>query len=192
VTTALYGGVFDPPHNGHVALADAALDHFGPERLVVLVAVSPGHRAVHLDPGKRLELATLALGSLPKTEVVPDTHSRTVDLLREQWFDDPLFLIGADEFAAFATWKDPGEVLELARLGVATRPGYAPEALHTALDGLERPDRVEFFEIPGVDVSSSEIRRRVQAGESIDGLVPDAVAREIHGVGLYRCYPGSD
>ena len=192
MTTALYGGVFDPPHSGHVALAEAALDHFRPERLIVLVAVSPGHRTVHLDPGKRVELATLAFGSLADTEVVPDTHARTVDLLRERQFDDPLFLIGADEFAAFSTWKDPDEVLELARLGVATRPGYAPEALRTVLEGLERPDRVEFFEIPPVDVSSSEVRRRVQAGDSIDGLVPDAVAREIHGVGLYRCYAESD
>jgi nicotinate-nucleotide adenylyltransferase len=192
VTTALYGGVFDPPHSGHVALAKAALEHFRPERLLVLVAVSPGHRTVHLDPGKRLELATLAFGDLPDTEVVPDTRSRTVDLLREQRFEDPLFLIGADEFAAFRTWKDPDEVLELARLGVATRPGYAPEALQAVLESLERPERVEFFEIPAADVSSSEVRRRVQAGESIDGLVPNAVAREIQGVGLYRCYPDSD
>jgi nicotinate-nucleotide adenylyltransferase len=192
VTTALYGGVFDPPHNGHVALAEAALDHFAPERLHVLVAVSPGHRTVHLDPGKRLELATLAFGGLPNTEVLPDPYPRTVDLLRERRFDDPLFLIGADEFAAFSTWKHPDEVLELARLGVATRPGYAPEALEVALEGLEHPERVEFFEIPAVDVSSSQVRRRVQAGEPIDGLVPDAVVREIQGVGVYRCYPDSD
>ena len=192
MTTALYGGVFDPPHNGHVALAEAALEHFRPERLLVLVAVAPGHRAVHLDPGKRLELATLAFGNMPDTDIVPDTYARTVDFLREQRFDDPLFLVGADEFAAFPTWKDPDEVVALARLGVATRPGYSSEALQAVLEGLERPERVEFFEIPAVDVSSSEVRRRVQAGESIEGLVPDAVAREIQGVGLYQCYPDSD
>jgi nicotinate-nucleotide adenylyltransferase len=191
MTTALYGGVFDPPHNGHVALAEAALRHFRPERLLVLVAVSPGHRTVHLDPGKRLELATLAFRGLPNTEVVPDPYARTVELLRDGRFDDPLFLVGADEFAAFSTWKHPDEVLELATLGVATRPGYAREALEAALAGLEHPDRVEFFEIPAVDVSSSQVRRLVQAGESIDGLVPDAVAGEIQGVGLYRCYPDS-
>jgi nicotinate-nucleotide adenylyltransferase len=192
MTTALYGGVFDPPHNGHVALAEAALRHFRPERLLVLVAVSPGHRAVHLDAGKRLELATLAFGNLPQTEMVPDAHARTVELLRDERFDDPLFLVGADEFAAFPTWKDPGVVLELTRLGVATRPGYSGEALQAVLEGLEHPERVEFFEIPAVDVSSSEVRRRVQAGESIERLVPEAVAREIQGVGLYRCYAGSD
>jgi nicotinate-nucleotide adenylyltransferase len=192
MTTALYGGVFDPPHIGHVALAEGALEHFRPERVIVLVAVSPGHRTVHLDAGKRLELATLAFAGLRDTEVAPDTHARTVDLLRDSRFDDPLFLIGADEFVAFSTWKDPGEVLELAKLGVATRPGYAPEALRLVLDGLERPERVEFFEIPAVDVSSSEVRRRVHAGKSIDGLVPDTVAREIQSVGLYRCYPDSN
>jgi nicotinate-nucleotide adenylyltransferase len=192
VTTALYGGVFDPPHNGHVALAEAALRHFRPERFLVLVAVSPGHRAVHLDPGKRLELATLAFGNLPDTEIVADAHARTVELLRDERFGDPLFLVGADEFAAFPTWKDPEAVLELARLGVATRPGYSLEALQAVLEGLEHAERVEFFEIPAVDVSSSEVRRRVQAGESIERLVPEAVAREIQSVGLYRCYADSD
>ena len=77
-------------------------------------------------------------------------------------------------------------MLELACLGVASRPGYSRDRLDRVLAGLSRPDRVRFFEIEPVPVSSSEIRERVAAAEPIDGLVPPAVAAEIAGRGLYR------
>jgi nicotinate-nucleotide adenylyltransferase len=182
----LFGGAFDPPHNGHVALAEAALAHFDLERLVVLVAAAPGHRSVEADADSRLSLARLAFGGLPHTEVVLDEHRRTVDTLRAERFDDPLFLVGADEFAGFLAWKDPNGVLELARLGVATRPGYPRERLEPVLAQLEGPNRVEFFEIPAVDASSTDIRDRIRRGEDLGKLLPDAVAREIEVAALYR------
>jgi nicotinate-nucleotide adenylyltransferase len=107
-------------------------------------------------------------------------------MLREQGFDDPLFLVGADEFCDFLGWKDPNGVLELARLGVATRPGYPRERLERVLAELERPDRVAFFEIEPLDISSREIRARVGRGEPVDELVPPAVAAAIQRLGLYR------
>jgi nicotinate-nucleotide adenylyltransferase len=186
MTTGLYGGVFDPPHNGHVALAETALDRFALERLLVLVAVAPGHKQADLDFVARSELARLAFAGLPRTEVVQDEHARTVDMLRAESFDDPIFFIGADQFTDFLSWKEPNAVLELARLGVATRPGYPWDRLEPVLDELERPERVEFFEIPSVDVSSHDLRRRLNEGEPIDGMVPNAVAREIEVAGLYR------
>jgi nicotinate-nucleotide adenylyltransferase len=191
VTTGLYGGVFDPPHNGHVALAEAALEHFAPEPLLVLVAVDPGHKPADLDFETRFELARLAFGGLPRAQVVPDEHPRTIDMLRAESFDDPIFLVGADQFTDFLSWKEPNAVLELARLGVATRPGFPRERLEPVLARLERPERVEFFVIPPVDVSSRDLRRRLRKGEPIEGMVPDAVAREIDVAGLYRCYPDS-
>ena len=97
-----------------------------------------------------------------------------------------MFLVGADEFAAFLEWKDPERVLELARLGVATRPGVERGRLEAVLAALERPDRVSFFEIEPLPVSSSDIRARAAAGEPIDGLVPAAVAAEIARLALYR------
>jgi nicotinate-nucleotide adenylyltransferase len=189
--TGLYGGVFDPPHNGHVALAHAALEHFDLQQLLVLVVVDPGHKSVELEFEQRFRLARLAFGGLPRTEIHPEAHARTVDAMRKHHFADALFLVGADEFVAFPAWKEPDEVLSLTRLAVATRPGFPREALEAVLAQLERPDRVEFFEIPAVDVSSSEIRKRVLEGAPIGGLVPDAVAREIESAGLYRCYPDS-
>jgi nicotinate-nucleotide adenylyltransferase len=186
VTTAILGGRFDPPHLGHVALARAALAHFELDRLLVLVVVDPGHKAAVAPPDVRLELARLAFDSLPAT-VELDNHRFTVDLLEARPLDDPLFLIGADELAGFLSWKEPMRVLELARLGVATRPGYPRERLDAVLGQLERPERVELFELEPTPVSSTEVRERVSLGAPLDGLVPPAVAARIGELSpLYR------
>jgi nicotinate-nucleotide adenylyltransferase len=184
--TGLLGGAFDPPHNGHVALAETALDHFGLERLLALVVVDPGHRDVVLDFPARFALAELAFGGLPRTEVVAEEHRYTVDSVRGGRFGDALFLVGADEFASFLSWKDPNGVLEEVQLGVATRPGFPPEALDPVLRALERPDRVVLFESPELPISGTEIRARAARGEPVDELVPPAVAAEIDRLNLYR------
>ena len=181
--TGVFGAVFDPPHFGHLALLRQARERFAFERVVVLVVAAPGHKHVATDAATRLELARAAF---PGEEVRLDPHPRTVDLLRERGFDDAMFLIGADQFADFLDWKEPDEVLELARLGVATRPGYPLEALDGVLAALRRPDRVSFFEIEGIELSSSDVRAHVAEGVSIDGLVPPAVAAEVAQLGLYR------
>lgn len=181
--TGLLGGTFNPPHNGHLALAHAAQEHFGLDDLAVLVAERPGHKEVQLDADTRLKLA---LAAFPDYRVERDPHERTVDLLRVGRWNDPLFLIGADQFADFLTWKEPEGVLALSRIGVATRPGYPRARLDAVLEQLSRPDRVELFEIEPVPVSSREIRDRVSRGDSIDGLVPPAVAELIASLGLYR------
>jgi nicotinate-nucleotide adenylyltransferase len=181
--TALLGGTFNPPHNGHLALARAAQEHFDLNDLAVLVAVRPGHKEVQLDAETRLQLAQAAF---PDYQVELDPHERTVDLLRAGRWSEPLFLIGADQFADFLTWKDPEGVLALSRIGVATRPGYPHDRLDAVLQHLSRPDRVELFEIEPVPISSREIRDRVSRGEPIDGFVPPAVAELIESLGLYQ------
>jgi nicotinate-nucleotide adenylyltransferase len=177
--TGLFGGAFDPPHNGHLALAETALERFELPRLLVLVVVDPGHRGVELEFETRFRLAELAFAELPRTEVVSEEHHYTVDAVRGGRFGDALFLVGADEFAGFLSWKDPNGVLAEVRLGVATRPGYPRRLLDDVLKGLEQPERVEFFEIPAVPVSATDIRARRSRGESISGLVPDVVALEL-------------
>lgn len=181
----LLGGAFDPPHNGHVALAAAAKEQFGFEEFVVLVSAEPGHKGVSLDAATRLELTRAAF---PDDDVELDEQARTVDTLRAGRWRDPLFLIGADEFCDFLTWKDPEGVLELARLGVATRPGYPRDRLDAVLERLARPERVLFFEIEPLPIASRELRERVARGEAIDGLVPPRVAELIRERGLYRSY----
>lgn len=180
--TTLLGGTFNPPHNGHVALARAAAERFG-EEVVVLVAARPGHKEVQLDAETRFELAQAAF---PAHEVELDPHERTVDLLQAGRWRDPLFVIGADEFCDFLRWKDPEGVIARARLVVATRPGYPRERLQSVLDRLSRPERVQFFELEPLPISSADIRQRVARGEPIDRLVPPAVAELIDTRGLYR------
>jgi nicotinate-nucleotide adenylyltransferase len=181
----LLGGTFNPPHNGHVALARAAKERFAFDEFVVLVAAHPGHKHVELDAETR---ARLTRAAFPDDLVEVDEHERTVDTLRGHDWDDPLFLIGADEFCDFLSWKDPLGVVARTRLGVATRPGYPRERLDNVLRELPDPARVVFFEMEPTPISSREIRDRVARGEAIDALVPPAVAELISGLRLYRGY----
>jgi len=182
----ILGGAFDPPHDGHVALAHAAVDRFALDRLLVRVVESPGHKRVEAGADDRLALAELAFADLPEAEVRLDSFARTVDSLEALDLDDPIFLVGADELAGFLDWKAPERVLELARLGVATRPGYPQHALDGVLERLSRPERVEIFPLEPFDVSSSELRDRVAEGRPLNGLVPPRVADEIERRRLYR------
>jgi nicotinate-nucleotide adenylyltransferase len=175
VAIGIFGGAFDPPHNGHVALARTAVDRLGLDSLHVTVIVAPGHKETVAPAEARLELARLAFAALGTVE--PELYEYTVDALEAHGYEDPVFLIGADELVDFPTWKEPERVLELARLGVATRPGYRPETTSP---------RIEIFELEPHPITSSDIRERVRRGESIDELVPAPVAARIAELGLYR------
>jgi nicotinate-nucleotide adenylyltransferase len=183
VGVVLYGGAFDPPHLGHVAVADAARKRFGAERLVVLVSERPGHRAVTASAEDRLALAVAAF---PGDDVRLDPYPRTVDLLRAEDFDDPVFVVGGDQFRAFLSWSEPTEVLERARLAVATRPGHPRTELDAVRARLDRRERVLFFEIEPNPAASTDVRARIAAGERLDGLVPPAVAHLVAERRLYR------
>jgi nicotinate-nucleotide adenylyltransferase len=190
VGVGILGGAFDPPHDGHVALAVAAIDHFALDRLLVRVVEAPGHKQVEASADDRLALTRLAFARLSRAEVSLDPFARTVDSLAALGLADPVFLVGADELAGFLDWKEPERVLALALLGVATRPGYPREALDRVLARLSHPERVEIFPLQPTAVSSSELRKRVAAGRPLDGLVPTAVAEAIAKRGLYRAPSG--
>jgi nicotinate-nucleotide adenylyltransferase len=193
MSTGLLGGTFDPPHNGHLALARAALQELRLERLVVVVAGRPPHKDVWTDPEIRYRLATAAFGELPAVELLRDELDRpgpayTVDTVRElaPRYGDVVVIVGGDMFASFPTWREPDGILEHARLAVAARPGTPKKRFDAVLQALERPDRVTFFELAPVEASSTEVRRRAAAGEPFDDLVPPAVAQLIRELGLYR------
>jgi nicotinate-nucleotide adenylyltransferase len=179
----LYGGAFDPPHLGHVAVAEAARKRFAVDRLVILVSECPAHRAVHAAVEDRLALARAAF---PGDDVRLDPHPRTVELLRAERFEDPVFVVGADQFRDFLSWSEPAEVLERTRLGVATRPGFPQPELDAVLAQLDRPERVVFFELEPNPAASTDARSRAAAGEPLADLVPSAVARLIEERALYR------
>lgn len=175
MTTGILGGAFDPPHNGHVALVDGAVEQLGLDEVIVLVSERPGHRSVTAAADVRLRLAEAAF---PGRRVELDPYPRTIDLLRSCDFGDAILLVGSDQFRDFATWKEPEAVLERVRLGVATRPGVPVPA--------EAPPAVTFFEIEPVPVSGTMVRERCARGEPVDGLVPPAVAQLIDELDLYR------
>jgi len=185
VTVGLLGGTFNPPHNGHARLASCARERFELGRLLALVSVAPPHKRVDVDADVRLRLAELALAD---AEVVRDESPYSIDTVKGHG-DDAIFLVGADQLANFLSWREPDEILEHVRLGVATRPGYPHDELDYVLERLRRPERVELFDMEPVPISSSEVREKVARGEPIDDLVPAAVAREIERLGLYRRDP---
>ena len=176
--TGIFGGRFDPPHVGHTALVSAATARFGIDRLHVTVIADAGHKASEAPAHHRLAMTRLAFSELDAA-VELEEHRFTVDALEAARYEDPIFLVGADQLADFRTWKEPDRVLELARLGVATRPGSSPQ---------EESHRIELFELAPQHVSSTEIRSRVRRGEPIDGLVTPAVAAYIVEHRLYRSY----
>jgi nicotinate-nucleotide adenylyltransferase len=178
VNLGLFGGAFDPPHVGHVALVHAAKLALGLDRVIVVVVVDPGHKRVVTPPDVRLRLARAAF---PDDEVVLDEHARTVDMLRAhpEWHG-ATFLIGADELEGFPRWKEPEEVLRLVRLGIATRPGHDVE--------LSDPERMTCFEL--VEPASSHgVRERLERGEDARDVIPAAVWGMIEREGLYGRRP---
>lgn len=178
----LLGGAFNPPHHGHVELARRALEEFDLDRLDVLVSGDPAHKDVDCPVDVRVGLAELAFSDLPGTSVRADPYRYTIDRLRaEPPPEDAIFLMGADQYRDFPSWKEPDAVLEHVRLGVATRAGVDRPPLAPGHEG-----RVRFFEIDSPPIASSDLRARARRGEPLDGLVPPAVATEIARRGLYR------
>ena len=175
MAVGILGGRFDPPHVGHLALARAAVGRFEIDELHVTVIADAAHKPSVAPAEHRLAMARLTFAPLGAV-VELEEHRYTVDALEARHYQDPIFLIGADQLADLPTWKRPERVLELARLGVATRPGYVPE---------ESSERIEVFELDPQPVSSTEIRGRARNGEPLDGLVVPEVAAYIAEHGLY-------
>jgi nicotinate-nucleotide adenylyltransferase len=199
VRVALLGGTFNPPHLAHLLCASEAADQLALDRVVLMPVFTPPHKEVPEDPGAevRLELCELAVATDPRLEVSRLELDRggpsfTVDTLRELHARDPehelIFIVGGDMAVSLPTWKEPRAVLELSRLAIAERSGAlrrdVVERL-TAEYGEDVTERLDFFDMPRLDISSSEIRRRVAAGRTIRYLVPDAVAEHIARRGLY-------
>jgi nicotinate-nucleotide adenylyltransferase len=200
VRVGLLGGTFNPPHIAHLVCAMEARDQLGLDVVRLVVAGVPPHKEVPDDPGVevRLELCRLAAAGEPGVEVSRVEADRpgpsyTVDTLRalhdESPEDDLTFIVGGDMAYALPTWREPQAVLELARLAVAEREGVRRADILERLTGAGltgSPERISFFDMPRLDVSSSALRRRVAAGRPIRHLVPEAVADRIASLGLYR------
>jgi nicotinate-nucleotide adenylyltransferase len=192
----LLGGTFNPPHVGHLVCADQAIAQLDLDRVLLVPVHEPPHKAVEVDPGveHRVELCARAVAQderLAVSRVDADVPgpSFTVDTLRRLHDRSPgdqlTFIVGGDMALSLPTWREPEAILELAELGVAEREGVRRADIADRLSGLAT-ERVRFFDMPRLDVSSSLIRRLVASGRSIRYLVPDRVAGYIGEAGLYR------
>jgi nicotinate-nucleotide adenylyltransferase len=193
----ILGGTFNPPHMGHLVMAQEALDQLGLDRVVFVPVAIPPHKEAREDPGadERVDLCRLAVGDderldVSTLEVDRGGASYTVDTLRLfhdlEAEHDLIFIVGGDMAQSLPAWREPEAILALARLAVAEREGVGREDIARRLEPLHAGDRVLFFDMPRIDISSSTIRRRVAEGRPIRYLVPDAVAAAIAERGLYR------
>ncbi|MFY0480331.1 nicotinate (nicotinamide) nucleotide adenylyltransferase [Achromobacter marplatensis] len=190
----LLGGSFDPVHVAHLALAQNALQTLGLAAVHLIPAANPWQRAaLHATGEQRCDMLELAIAGHDGLVVNPIEIERggptyTIDTLRALPRDARYaWLLGADQLANFCTWRNWQDIASLVDLAVATRPGtpLAPPAeLATWLDQHGR--RLEELPFAPMAVSASEIRRRLAAGESTDGLLPPAVAAYIAAHQLYR------
>lgn len=189
----LFGGTFDPPHVGHLALAEWARERLKLDEVLFVPVGSPPHkRATRLSIARhRLAMTRLATRGNPafrvsSMEVDAKSPSYTVNTLRRLREDQPLdrwyLLIGSDSLDEFHTWLEPEEILRLSTLAVAARPGTA----ESAFPRYGRRRGVISIGNPGLDVSSTMVRARARSGRSLRYLVPDAVAAYIGRHGLYR------
>ncbi len=185
------GGTFDPIHVGHLAAASEVHGVLSLDKvLVVPTAEQPFKSGLETTPAHdRVAMARLAVAPDPRLEVStvdvdrgsPTYTIDTLDDLRAGYSDASwYFITGADALARLGEWKDAERLWEMATFIGVTRPGYAIGALDP---------RVRLVEVPGLAVSSTDIRRRVRAGEPFRYLVPDAVADYIDEHHLYRGGP---
>jgi nicotinate-nucleotide adenylyltransferase len=202
VKTGLLGGTFDPPHLGHLIIAqDAALALALDRVLFVPAAIPPHKRGRSITPGPvRAEMLALATAADPRfgidtLEIERGGASWTVDTLRALHERDGAtewtLLLGADQYAEFETWREPAAIRSLARIAVLTRGGRGgtghAEDRDAAVPLAATPlaDGAFGVNVSRIDISSTEIRRRVADGLPIRYLVPDAVAKFIFEKKLY-------
>ena len=196
----LFGGTFDPPHVGHLALAEWGRDALRLDRVWFVPAGAPPHkgRARLSSVEQRVAMTRLAVRghrafAVSTVEARRDGPSFTVDTLRALHMREPksriFLLMGADSLSEFPTWRDPEGILLYATLAVAARP-VAAVVKGANPWGKAAPElaaaRVRWLENPGLDVSSSALRARLRAGRSVRYLIPDGVIRYVGRHRLYR------
>jgi nicotinate-nucleotide adenylyltransferase len=195
----IFGGTFDPPHLGHLVLTEACADALSLARVLWVPAADPPHkqRATISAVRHRVAMAALSIAgnarfALSRADVDrpgPHYSADLVSIIAAQHPGAALyFLMGGDSLRDLPAWHEPARLLAGCRLGVTRRPGddvdAALPALHDALPALA--GRLHFVEAPLIEISGSEVRRRVREGLSIRYRVPDAVITYIEKEGLYQ------
>ncbi|MBX3439145.1 MAG: nicotinate-nucleotide adenylyltransferase [Planctomycetaceae bacterium] len=194
----IYGGTFDPVHYGHLLLAEQCREQCALDEVWFVPARQPPHKeASTISPAvSRIEMLEFALAGYPefrvsRIEVDRDGPSYTVETLHQLRADDltrELFLlIGADSLVDLPTWREPDRILQLATVVAVNRGAFDEKQLTAAAAelGTDAAERIRLVAMPGVDISASDLRRRVSEGRSIRFLTPRPVALYIAEHHLY-------
>jgi nicotinate-nucleotide adenylyltransferase len=187
----IFGGTFDPPHVAHLALAECAREQLRLDRVIFVPAALPPHKqarritaSVHRVGMTRAAVRGNPAFAVSTIEVRRLGPSYTVDTVRAFRRAHPraafYLVVGEDSLRDFSTWHAPEDILKMARLAVAVRPGVG--------EPRTRGGRIAWLRSPGLEVSSSAIREKLRAGRSVRYLVPDPVARYI---ATHRLYAGN-
>jgi nicotinate-nucleotide adenylyltransferase len=190
------GSAFNPPHLGHLALAQEALWQLDLDEVVLVPTGEAPHKRIHDDPGRELRLAMTRLAAADDPRFVvstleveregPSYTYETLDpLARERGEPDLVFVMGADAAVGFEGWHEPRQVVGLARLAVARRAGISDADVAAVMRSVGAEGRVTMLEMPQFGVSSSAVRERAAAGRPLRYLVPEAVARFVEEKGIY-------
>ena len=190
----IFGGTFDPPHNGHLALARACMKELALDELLFVPAAqnplkSTGPRASAEDRLTMLGLLVAGEESMGvvDVEIQKGGPSYAVDTMRDLQMVQPAdywFLMGADVLKGLSEWKNPQKLLRMCRLGVVLRPSQA-DADVVSRFGENTRERVDLVRMPPVEVSSTEIRNRIARKQTIAPYVPQSVLAYIEEKGLY-------
>ena len=194
--------MFNPPHVGHIELARAALEELGLERVLLAPSLIAPHKPVIWDPGgdRRAQMCRLASSGEPRIEVCTVELERpgpsyTIDTLRSIHDSHPdaelTLILGADMAATLDAWREPGEIVRLARVAVARREGVSREQVMGTLGSLGAGGRADFLNMSPRDISSSQVRRALASGQPIEPLVGAEVADYIHDHELYGRTPAA-
>jgi nicotinate-nucleotide adenylyltransferase len=188
----IFGGSFNPPHVAHLIGAEFAREELGLDTVIFMPASVPPHKQKMRLPDAllRLRMVQAAIDDNPcfeasDIELKREGPSYTVDTLRALKRSHPdaelVLIIGMDNLEIFHSWRSSDEILSLAELGVMVRPRYAKEKVKPEL--LER---VRFVEIPLMEISGTEIRKRIESGRSVRYMVTDPVLAIIEQESLYN------
>lgn len=194
------GGTFDPIHFGHLLMAEEAREAFALDTILFIPNRRPPHKKAYAvsRAEDRYAMCLLALSTNPyfacsRLEIDRPGPSYTVDTIRRIRHDKPnlsalYFITGADAVLEIVTWREHEELIAACEFIAVTRPGFVLERLNEILD-QEYLSRIHFLPIPGLDISSTDIRRRIRRGLSIKYLTPEPVESYIHLHGLYQPIP---
>ena len=193
----VFGGTFDPIHQGHMVIAEQVMDELNLSRVVFVPGGIPPHKeasSVRASAEDRFEMVEAAVAgneqfSVDRVEVDAGRPMHTVETVRilkeREVANDWYFITGADEVSNLLMWKEPDRLLEEVVMVAATRPGYDLSKLYHLEAGLRNFDRIFPVECTRVDISATGIRRRILQGKSVRYLVPEGVYEIIRDRGLY-------